>query len=51
MRQQVIVHIDMDAFFAAIEQRDNPKLRGRPVVVGADPKTGRGRGGCIHVFL
>lgn len=34
----------MDAFFAAIEQRDNPALRGRPVIVGADPKNGRGRG-------
>lgn len=34
----------MDAFFAAIEQRDNPLYRGKPVVVGADPKGGRGRG-------
>ncbi len=34
----------MDAFFASIEQRDNPQYRGRPVVVGADPKAGRGRG-------
>ncbi|MDD5584281.1 MAG: DNA polymerase IV [Candidatus Omnitrophica bacterium] len=34
----------MDAFFAAIEQRDNPKLLGLPVVVGADPKKGKGRG-------
>jgi len=34
----------MDAFFAAIEQRDNPALRGRPVIIGADPKDGRGRG-------
>lgn len=39
-----IVHVDMDAFFAAIEQRDNPSLRGRPVIIGADPKGGRGRG-------
>ena len=34
----------MDAFFAAIEQRDNPEYRGKPVIVGADPKGGRGRG-------
>lgn len=44
MPERYIIHVDMDAFFAAIEQRDNPALKGRPVIIGADPKGGRGRG-------
>lgn len=44
MKQKVIAHMDMDAFFAAVEQRDNPALLGQPVIIGADPKKGRGRG-------
>ncbi|MGG6794786.1 UNVERIFIED_CONTAM: DNA polymerase IV [Streptococcus canis] len=39
-----IIHIDMDAFFAAVEERDNPILRGKPVVIGKDPRETGGRG-------
>lgn len=42
--ERYIVHIDMDAFFASIEQRDNPQYIGKPVIVGAPPKGGKGRG-------
>jgi DNA polymerase-4 len=43
MPQRLIMHIDLDAFFASIEQRDHPEYRGRPLVIGAQP----GRRGVV----
>ncbi len=39
-----ILHCDLDSFFASVEIRDNPVYKGKPVIIGADPKEGKGRG-------
>ena len=41
---KIIAHIDLDAFFASVEERDHEWFRGKPLIVGADPAEGRGRG-------
>ncbi|MFX0038620.1 MAG: DNA polymerase IV [Promethearchaeota archaeon] len=41
---RLILHCDLDCFFAAVEIRDNPQYKDKPVIIGADPKEGQGRG-------
>ena len=43
-KRRIIFHFDMDHFFTAVEEREHPELKGKPVIVGADPKGGAGRG-------
>jgi DNA polymerase IV (DinB-like DNA polymerase) len=43
-KRRIIFHLDMDHYFTAIEEREHPEIRGKPVIVGADPKGGKGRG-------
>ncbi len=43
-KNRVIFHLDMDHFYTAVETLERPELSGKPLVVGADPKNGKGRG-------
>lgn len=43
-KKRIVFHVDMDHFFTAVEEREHPDYKGKPIVVGADPKEGKERG-------
>ncbi len=43
-QNRITLHIDMDSFYSSVETREKPEIRGKPVIVGSDPKKGTGRG-------
>jgi len=43
-KKRIIIHVDMDHFFTAVEEGEHPEFKGNPVIVGANPKEGKGRG-------
>lgn len=43
-KRRMVFHFDMDHFFTAVEEREHPELKDKAVIVGADPKAGKGRG-------
>jgi DNA polymerase IV (DinB-like DNA polymerase) len=44
LERRIIFHVDMDSFFASVEAREKPEIKGLPVIIGSDPKGGSGRG-------
>lgn len=44
MGERIVLHMDMDAFFASVEEHDKPWLKGKPIAVGADPNSPAGEG-------
>jgi nucleotidyltransferase/DNA polymerase involved in DNA repair len=49
--KRIILHLDMDSFYASVEMQENPELKGKPVVIGAESEKWHREGSCLYLLV